>query len=158
MVIPVVDTGSTSLMDEVLMLRNEVARQLGIDIETIRFYENKNLISKPQRLENGYRSYTKENIVELKFIQHCRSLGIGIDEVRILRSMSNPSEDCSKANEIIEKNLKLIEQKIKQLKGLRRQLKVLADSCHSPGYTKDCEIVKTLVMAASGEDCACHQK
>ncbi|MBC7465629.1 MAG: MerR family transcriptional regulator [Bdellovibrio sp.] len=138
------------------MLRNEVSKKLGIDIETIRFYEKENLISKPERLENGYRSYSKENLVELKFIQHCRSLGVSIEEVRTLKDIQNLSTDCSQANLIIEKNLDLIEQKIEDLKNLRVQLKSLSESCFKTGAAKDCGIVKSLAQAAQGEDCVCH--
>ena len=138
------------------MLRNQVSKHLGVDIETIRFYENEGLISKPQRLDNGYRSYTKEIITELKFIQHCRSLGISIDEVHSLKALQNQSSDCAQAKEIVEKNLSLIDQKIKDLKNLKKQLKTLSDSCFGPSAAKDCEIVKSLTKASEGEDCACH--
>lgn len=138
------------------MLRNEVAKKLGIDIETIRFYEKENLISKPVRLDNGYRSYSKDNLVELKFIQHCRSLGVSIEEVRTLKDIQNLSADCSQANAIIEKNLDLIEQKIEDLKNLRTQLKTLSESCFKTGAAKDCGIVKSLTQAAQGEECICH--
>jgi DNA-binding transcriptional MerR regulator len=140
------------------MLRNQVSKQLGVDIETIRFYENKGLVSKPQRLENGYRSYSKENITELKFIQHCRSLGISISEVQSLKALQNQTSNCVQAKEIIEKNLSLIDQKIKDLKNLKKQLKILSDSCFEPGAAKDCEIVKSLIKASEGDDCACHSK
>lgn len=138
------------------MLRNEVARELGIDSETIRFYEKEELISKPKRLENGYRSYSKENLVELKFIQHCRSLGVSIDEVRVLKDLQAQSNDCHQAKEIVDKNLCLIDQKINDLKNLKKQLKALSDSCHETSAAKDCEIVKTLTKASEGEDCLCH--
>lgn len=138
------------------MLRNQVAKHLGVDIETIRFYENEGLISKPQRLDNGYRSYSKENITELKFIQHCRSLGISIDEVHSLKVLQNQTSDCAQAKEIVEKNLSLIDEKIKDLKNLKKQLKNLSDSCFGPSAAKDCEIVKSLIKASEGEDCACH--
>ena len=138
------------------MLRNEVARELGIDSETIRFYEKEELISKPKRLENGYRSYSKENLVELKFIQHCRSLGVSIDEVRVLKELQAQSNDCHQAKEIVDKNLSLIDQKISDLKNLKKQLKALSDSCHETSAAKDCEIVKTLTKASEGEDCLCH--
>ncbi len=138
------------------MLRGEVAKKLGIDIETIRFYEKENLISKPNRLENGYRFYSKQNLVELKFIQHCRSLGVSIDEVRTLKELPLLSEDCSQAKAIVEKNLDLIEKKIKDLKSLRNQLRALSESCFTTGSAKDCAIVKSLTKAAKGEDCVCH--
>lgn len=140
------------------MLRNEVAKHLGIDLETIRFYEKEELISKPKRLDNGYRSYSNENLVELKFIQHCRSLGISIDEVRTLKELPTQSEDCSQAKIIIEKNLDLIEQKIEDLKNLKVQLKALADSCFTTGAPNDCAIVKSLTSASQGEDCVCHSQ
>lgn len=138
------------------MLRSEIARHVGIDSETVRFYEAESLISKPKRLDNGYRSYSKENLVELKFIQHCRSLGIGLDEIKVLKDIKGHSIDCSQANEIIQKNIDLIEQKMKELKNLRVQLKALSESCFSPGAASDCAIVKSLTSAAEGEDCTCH--
>lgn len=138
------------------MLRNQVSKHLGVDIETIRFYENEGLISKPQRLDNGYRSYSKENITELKFIQHCRSLGISIEEVQSLKALQNQTSDCAQAKEIVEKNLSLIDQKIKDLKNLKKQLKSLSDSCFVSSAAKDCEIVKSLTKASEGEECACH--
>lgn len=138
------------------MLRNTVANYLGIDIETIRYYENENLISKPKRLDNGYRFYSKENLIELKFIQHCRSLGIGIDEIRILKELPNHSKDCSQAKVIIEKNLNLIEQKLKALKTLKVQLKALTDSCFTNESPRDCGIVQSLMDAAQGKECVCH--
>lgn len=138
------------------MLRSDVAYQLGINIETIRYYEKQNLISKPKRLENGYRSYSKQQLIELKFIQHCRSLGISVSEIRTLKQLTNYSGDCSEAKVIIDKNLKLIEEKIRDLKSLEIQLKSLSDSCISTGAPKDCAIVRSLTNAAEGGGCICH--
>lgn len=138
------------------MLRSEVAKLAGVDLETVRFYELEDLISKPKRLDNGYRSYSKENLIELKFAQHCRSLGIGLDEIKVLKNISSQSGDCSQANQIIQKNIELIEQKMKDLKQLRIQLKKLSKSCFLPGSASDCAIVKSLKNAAQGEACDCH--
>lgn len=143
-------------MSEVTVLRSAAAKTVEIDIETIRFYEKENLISKPERLENGYRSYSKDNLVELKFIQHCRSLGISIDEVRALKDISSRSADCSQANAIVSRNLKLIEQKIADLNNLRDQLKSLSESCFATGAPEECAIVKSLAKASVGEECVCH--
>ncbi len=127
------------------MLRNEVSTLLNIDSETMRYYESRNLITKPSRLSNGYRSYSDKNIEEIKFIQHCRSLGIGLDEIKVLKELTKSSSDCSSANSIIEKNLKLIENKIAELKNLQKQLLNLSDRCHTNGTSDNCGIVKSLV-------------
>lgn len=138
------------------MLRHEVAKYLGINIETLRFYEKKTLISKPIRLANGYRSYSKEALVEIKFIQHCRSLGLNLEEIKVLKEIQGQAVDCSKANEIIKANLKLIEEKILTLKNLKTQFNILANLCAKTGAAKDCGIVKSLSNAAKDNSCACH--
>lgn len=125
------------------MLRSQVSALLEIDIETIRYYENLKLI-KPARLDNGYRSYNDKNLEEIKFIQHCRSLGIGLEEIKVLKNLS-PTSDCTSANFIIEKNLKLIEQKILELKKLHKHVKDLSKCCSSKGPSEDCGIVKSLM-------------
>lgn len=127
------------------MLRNEVSKLLEIDSETIRYYETRQLLTRPSRLSNGYRSYNEKNIEEIKFIQHCRSLGIGLEEIKILKELIHSSNDCSSANEIIEKNLKLIELKITELNHLQKQLINLSDRCHIKGPSDNCGIVKSLV-------------
>lgn len=127
------------------MLRNEVSALLDIDSETVRYYESRNLITKPKRLDNGYRSYSKKNLEEIKFIQHCRSLGISLEEIKTLKELTVTPSDCSSANSIIDKNLSLIEVKIAELKNLQTQLLSLSKTCSSKGSSESCGIVKSLV-------------
>lgn len=127
------------------MLRKEVAKILDIDSETMRYYESRSLITKPSRLSNGYRNYSPKNIEEIKFIQHCRSLGIGLEEIKVLKDLTQSTADCSSANAIVEKNLKLIELKIAELNNLQEQLLSLSNRCQTLGSSANCGIVKSLV-------------
>lgn len=127
------------------MLRNEISTLLNIDIETLRYFEARMLISKPARLENGYRFYSNKNIEEIKFLQHCRSLGIALDEIKTLKDLANNAKDCSSANQIINKNLLLIETKIRELHLLQNQLISLSNRCNTNGSSTNCGIVKSLV-------------
>lgn len=139
------------------MLRKQVANLLGIDAETLRFYEKISLITGPKRQENGYRTYNENHLQELKFIQHCRSLGIGINEIKILKDLINSSStDCHEAKIIVDQNLALIEERMKELRVLKKQLKILSNSCEAPSSPKDCQIVKSLKKASFGESCLCH--
>ena len=141
------------------MLRKEVADSTGVDIETLRYYERLKLISPPKRRLNGYREYGKESLNEIRFIQHCRSLGVSINEIKILKSIAaNPHSSCHDVNVIIDHNLKLIEQKIRELKNLRHQLRDLAQSCGHDDSSENCNIIKSLKRAAKGQDCVCHKK
>src|SRR3990172_3204706 len=58
----------------------QVARRVGIGIETIRFYERKGLIEEPPRRESGYRQYGEGDIERLVFIQHAKTLGFSLKE------------------------------------------------------------------------------
>lgn len=127
------------------MLRNEISALLDINPETVRYYESCSLISKPSRLNNGYRSYNKKHLEEIKFIQHCRSLGISLEEIKILKELTVTPNDCSSANVIIEKNLSLIEVKIADLKNLQLQLMSLSNTCNTKGTSDKCGIVKSLI-------------
>ena len=49
----------------------------------IRFYESEGLLT-PNRMENGYRDYTRSDLDTLHKIRLLRALGLGIDEIRKL--------------------------------------------------------------------------
>ena len=91
----------------------ELEKQSGCDTETIRFYEREGLLSSPLRETNGYRNYTESHLVQLNFIRHCRSLGIGLPDVRILRSFqASPELACDGINELIEQQIARIHQQV----------------------------------------------
>ncbi|NCQ25511.1 MAG: MerR family transcriptional regulator, partial [Roseovarius sp.] len=50
----------------------EAARQSGVAIETIRYYERAGIVPKPGRGANGRRAYTPEDVARLRFVRRCR--------------------------------------------------------------------------------------
>ena len=63
------------------MKTKELENLLGITKENLRYYEKEGLLS-PERLDNGYRDYSEDDIVRLKKILVMRKLGITIAEIR----------------------------------------------------------------------------
>nr|WP_307771882.1 MerR family DNA-binding transcriptional regulator [Clostridium botulinum] len=53
------------------MTRGELARQTGISTSTIRYYEDSGILPAPKRIANGYRIYTDDYLVKIKFNQRC---------------------------------------------------------------------------------------
>ena len=135
----------------------ELAKQSDCDVETIRFYEREGLLGAPAREANGYRSYTDAHLVQLNFIRHCRSLGIGLPEVRILRSFqASPELACDEIDQLIDRQITRIHQQVESLRLLERQLHSLRDTCHAHQTASECGILRTLAKAAEGEACSCH--
>lgn len=68
-----------------------VAEMMGIHPNTVRFYEEWGLITKPVRKENGYRIYTDADIRQLKIIRVLRCANYSLEAIR--RMMQQLSEN-----------------------------------------------------------------
>lgn len=66
------------------MTIQEVEARTGLPRATVRYYEREGLLS-PQRLENGYRDYSEDNIATLFRIKLLRELGIALEDIRALQ-------------------------------------------------------------------------
>jgi len=88
----------------------EVEKTLSLSRANIRFYEKEGLIH-TERKANNYRSYSEENIRELKKIIIFRKLGFSIDEIKRLQSGELDLPDAAEANII------RLEEEIKKLRG-----------------------------------------
>ncbi len=62
----------------------KVAKQAGIGVETIRFYERIGLLEEPPRNGSGYRQYSPEAVVKLRFIKKAKQLGFSLKEIEEL--------------------------------------------------------------------------
>jgi Cd(II)/Pb(II)-responsive transcriptional regulator len=135
----------------------ELAQRSDCSVETVRFYEREGLLDAPGRAANGYRSYSDIHQVQLNFIRHCRSLGMGLPEVRSLRSLqSHPELACDEINQLIESQIERVRQQVKALLLLEQQLHSLRDTCHGITNVGKCGILRNLEQAAEGESCSCH--
>ncbi|QGZ63275.1 Cd(II)/Pb(II)-responsive transcriptional regulator [Paraburkholderia acidisoli] len=136
----------------------ELARLAHCDVETVRFYEREGLLDEPAREMNGYRSYTPGHAVQLNFIRHCRSLGIGLVDIRMLRRFqADPSQPCDEINELIDSQIARIHQQIESMRVLEQQLRTLRDSCHAHHQSSaECGIMKNLAQPVDDESCSCH--
>lgn len=68
---------------------HEAAKAVGCTQRAIKFYEEKGLLSKIIRNENGYREYTEDDLRTLHAIQAYRKLGISISDIKALLAGNN---------------------------------------------------------------------
>lgn len=127
----------------------ELAKRSACSVEAVRFYEREGLLEAPTREDNGYRSYTNAHLVQLNFIRHCRSLGMGLPDVRILRNLqAHPELACDEINHLIESQIDLVHQQVKSLRLLEQQLHSLRDTCQANTNVGECGILRNLEQAA----------
>jgi len=64
----------------------ELARQLGVSADTLRFYERAGWLPRPDRSENGYRSYRAEDLEHLRLLLDLRRIDLPLEEAARLAS------------------------------------------------------------------------
>lgn len=109
----------------------KLAQASAVGIETIRFYERKELIKQPKK-QGTFRYYPPELIDRIKFIKRSQELGFTLKEVKELLELKIRNQ--SKCSDVLEKtNKKIIEinEKIKDLKKMKKSLDGLAKCCTS---------------------------
>ena len=127
--------------------RGAIARQTGVNAETIRYYEKINLMPAPPRSEGGHRIYDQAHLRRLSFIRHCRELGFTLDEVRGLLDLVDTGDyTCAEVRERTILHLGDVQQKIANLRNMEKVLKEMVAGCEG-GLVPDCPIIDALFAA-----------
>ena len=127
------------------MRTGELARRAGVNVETLRFYERKQLLREPLRSPSGYRSYTEEDLAQVLFIRDCQALGFTLIDIQELIQLhgffahADRSERQSRRGErlmaIARERLRAIEGKLQTLGRMRDNLLravAQSDARHAP--------------------------
>ena len=123
----------------------QVAKQSDLTVETIRYYEQRGLIPKPNRLDSGYRVYPESILTRLNFINRCKDLGFSLQEISELLSIQiNPENSSALVKEQVEHKIELVKDKISELQKLQGSLEQLSGLCCGEGSVTDCPIIDFL--------------
>ena len=123
----------------------KLARQGGVNIQTIRYYERRGLIPKPDRSSSGYRVYDEEAVRLLGFVRKAQSLGFSLHEIDELLSLRmRPGITCADIRERARQKIATVEEKIAGLTRIRGALAKLATACRGEGPTSECPILEAL--------------
>src|SRR5262249_53758730 len=133
------------MMDGVVALLTigKLARQAGVSVQTIRYYERRGLILEPPRSSSGYRLYDTGAIKRLAFVRKAQLLGFSLDEVDELLSLrTRPGTSCADIRQRAHQKSNTVDQKISELTRMRGALSTLAARCRGRGPTSECPILE----------------
>ncbi|HRK30632.1 MAG TPA: MerR family DNA-binding protein [Tepidisphaeraceae bacterium] len=123
---------------------SDLARQGGINVESIRFYERERLLPKPPRTASGYRVFTTDDVRRVRFIKRAQELGFSLREIKELLALRfEPDTSCADVRERAETKLSDIDQKIRDLKRMRKALARLTTACPGRGSVNECPILES---------------
>lgn len=129
-----------------ILKAGELAKQTGINAETLRYYENQGLLPEPQRSDSGYRLYSESDAQKIVFIKRAQELGFTLKEIKELLSLRiSPEHSAFEVKKLATQKIVVIDEKIKALQTIETSLIELSDECPgSEGTINDCPIIKCL--------------
>jgi MerR family copper efflux transcriptional regulator len=124
-----------------------LAKNAGVRIDTVRYYERSGLLAPRMRLASGYRRYSAAEVSRLRFIRRAQALGFSLKEVRELLALSK-RRNVARVKRTVQETLANVESRIASLERMRHGLVSLIDACPGRGPPGDCPILRAL----GGED------
>ena len=102
-----------------------------LTVKTVRYYANIDLVKPKQSSFTGYREYSEEDVLKLKFIGKARKFNFSINECRELLSLyENQNRPSKEVKKITLEKVSEIDKKLNELKNLRDELNYLANNCN----------------------------
>jgi Hg(II)-responsive transcriptional regulator len=123
----------------------KLAKEVGVNIQTVRYYERCRLLTPADRKASGYRLYGEEALKRLRFIKNAQALGFTLREIAELLNLRVSSKSqCGDVLQKAQAKLTQVEAKVQDLQALAWTLRSLMRSCRVGQPTDPCPILKCL--------------
>jgi MerR family mercuric resistance operon transcriptional regulator len=132
-------------VNDEFMRTSELAGQVGLNTETLRYYERRGLLQEPPRTSGGYRNYPAAAVELLRFIKRAQHLGFSLDEVEELIHLDAGGPDsCDAARALAEARRADLEARIADLQRMRDSLSDLIATCERPRPDRACALLEAI--------------
>jgi MerR family mercuric resistance operon transcriptional regulator len=123
----------------------KLAKQGGVNVETIRYYERHGLLPKVARTPSGYRKFSADHVTRLRFIRRAQELGFSLREVKELLAIRlKPDSSCADVRRKAEAKIADVEERIRHLQVIREALGRMTATCAGRGPLTNCSILEAL--------------
>lgn len=124
---------------------SRLARLGGVNLETVRYYERRGLLAKPPRTQAGYRQFSPDAALRIRFIKRAQELRFSLHEIQDLLALRVESRKSRTAVRLrAEAKIADIDRKIAALSSIKATLRELALRCERCGPSADCPILASL--------------
>lgn len=125
---------------------SRLAKEAGVHVETIRYYERRGILRQPPKPRRGWRTYDDEALQVLRFVKRAQRLGFRLDEIEELLSLreSQAPGSCGKVQGFMQTKLEETEEKLAELNSVRDRLAELRGLCEAEAAGTDCRALRQL--------------
>jgi DNA-binding transcriptional MerR regulator len=123
----------------------QVARQAGVNTQTLRYYERRGLLPDPGRTGAGYRVYGPDAVRIVRFVKRAQELGFTLTQIETLLDLADGGpENCATTQRLAGEKIAELDDKITHLRAMRASLARLADTCTRPRPDRECPLLHSL--------------
>jgi MerR family mercuric resistance operon transcriptional regulator len=137
------------------LTRSQLAQRADVNLETIRFYEEKGLLPAAPRTASGYRKFSEEMIERLAFVKRAKTLGFSLDEIReLLHLQGEQTGVCVEVRDLLKTKLAALREKKTDLERLEAHLSDALSKCNQalkqqPKSTEACPTLRQMADSRS---------
>lgn len=125
----------------------KLAKEAGVNTDTVRYYERRNLVPEPNRTPSGYRIYLPETITRIKFIKQAQALGFTLNEIDELLKLRAKEDNAEEVKAQAQQKVVDIQDKIQMLEQMQNTLIELIEQCEKREPSAACPILKAIEPA-----------
>jgi DNA-binding transcriptional MerR regulator len=127
----------------------EIARQAGVSVPAVRYYERLGLLAKAPRTSSGNRRYPLEAIERIRFVKQAQQNGLALTEIRELISLKERggARRCKQVRQLLTAKIVQLDEQRALLDEFRQTLQRLADQCEESLRTTpdpECPVIAKL--------------
>lgn len=131
----------------------QLAKRVGLTVETIRFYEQEGLLANPDRSPSGYRKYAEDAVHRLLFVQRAKDFGFSLRDIKgLLGLYESLAGTRSDVRRVADERLASIEAQIEELRASEEALVKLRALCAGDGPARECPILTTIAGHCHGDE------
>jgi MerR family mercuric resistance operon transcriptional regulator len=133
------------------LTRGQLAQRVGVNLETLRFYEKEGLLSPASRTASGYRQFAESAVDRLDFVKRAKGLGFSLAEIReLLALQEGNSQSCVEVRDRLQNKLIILLAKKAELETLEAHLRSALRKCDrqlkqlGPLRANQCPVLKQM--------------
>jgi DNA-binding transcriptional MerR regulator len=106
----------------------DIAKQTGVSVGTLRYYETLKLLDPVERGDNSYRYYHSETIRQVQFIKKAQALGFSLEDIRHILDVRDRGEPpCNFVQGLLARKIEQLEDQIQQMTIFKGELEEYRD-------------------------------
>ena len=118
-----------------------LAKETGVNVETIRFYERRGLLKRPPDPEQGYREYGDTAMWAVCYIRQAQRLGFSLQEIKKLRlSFEDRGTFCRSLHDALAVKLRQTDEELRRLALQKEEIERTLFGCLAKSDRGECAV------------------